>query len=142
MKINELLTSLRELGLRITPLKEGILKILEKEAGPLSVPELQAQLKKLKLSPNKTSLYRELETLTEANVVEESQLFQDLRTYELKVAGGHHHHFVCENCKEVFDFQNAELEQTIVKIGKSLKRKGHLPKEHHLNLYGLCNSCQ
>ena len=62
MKSGELLTSLRELGLRITPLKEGILKILEKEDGPLSVPELQVRLKELKLKPNKTSLYRELET--------------------------------------------------------------------------------
>ena len=142
MKSGELLTSLRELGLRITPLKEGILKILEKEDGPLSVPELQVRLKELKLKPNKTSLYRELEPLAGVNAVEESQLFQDLRTYELKRAGGHHHHFVCENCKEVFDFQNAELEQTIVKIGKNLKRKGHLAKDHHLNLYGLCASCQ
>ena len=140
MKNEALLSSLRDLGLRITPLKEGILAALEKAEGPLSIPDLQAKLKKL--APNKTSLYRELETLTEANVVEETQLFQDLRSYELKREGGHHHHFVCENCKEVFDFQNEELEQTIIKIAKNLKRKGLAPREHHLNLYGLCAACQ
>jgi len=140
MKNEALLSSLRDLGLRITPLKEGILTVLEKADGPLSIPDLQAKLKKL--APNKTSLYRELETLTEAKVVEETQLFQDLRSYELKREGGHHHHFVCDKCKEVFDFQNEELEQTIIKITKSLKRKGLTSKEHHLNLYGLCATCQ
>jgi len=142
MKTTDLLSSLRELGLRVTPLKQGILKILGKGNGPLSIPDIQARLKKMKLNPNKTSLYRELETLANVNVVEETQLFQDLRTYELKKKGGHHHHFICEVCKEVFDFQNEQLERTIIKIGKSLKRKGHLSKDHHLNLYGLCASCQ
>lgn len=140
MKNQALLDSLREQGLRITPLKEGILAALEKASGPLSIPDLQTKLKKL--APNKTSLYRELETLTAADAVEETQLFQDLRTYELKREGGHHHHFVCEKCKEIFDFQNEELEQTIVKITQKLKRKGLAPKEHHLNLYGLCARCQ
>ena len=140
MKNEALLSSLREHGLRITPLKEGILEALEKANGPLSIPDLQAKLKKL--APNKTSLYRELETLTAVKVVEETQLFQDLRTYELKREGGHHHHFVCENCKTIFDFQNEELEQTIIKITRNLKRKGLAPKEHHLNLYGLCAACQ
>lgn len=140
MKNEALLDSLRERGLRITPLKEGILAALEKASGPLSIPDLQAKLKKL--APNKTSLYRELETLTAAEAVEETQLFQDLRTYELKREGGHHHHFVCQNCEEIFDFQNEELEQTIVKITQKLKRKGLAPKEHHLNLYGLCARCQ
>lgn len=141
MKENMLLSTLRAHGLRITPLKRSLLTILEKADGPLSVPELQVKLKKRGLEPNKTSLYRELQSLARAEVVAETQVYKDLRSYELKQSDEHHHHFVCQKCESIVDFENDDLEESLTRIARSLKRKGHRTLDHQLNLYGLCASC-
>ncbi len=142
MKNTMLLDSLRAQGLRITPLKKSILTILEKEEGPLSVPELQGKLKKRGLEPNKTSLYRELQSLSKIEVVEETQLFKDVRSYELRRGDEHHHHFVCQKCESIIDFDNDQLEIVLSNVARNLRRKGHRTTDHQLNLYGLCASCQ
>lgn len=137
-----LVFSLREMGLRITPLKEALLVILAQKEEPLSVAELQIALKKRRLTPNKTSLYRELQTLTEANVVEEMQLLPGVRSFELSRSGEHHHHFVCEKCEDIIDFENKEIEALLKKTESALKRKGLSVNTHALNLYGLCSTCK
>lgn len=142
MKNEQFLLSLREMGLRITPLKEALLSILETKAQPLSVVELQSALKKHRLRPNKTSLYRELQTFVEIGIVEEFQHISGVRSFELSKFGEHHHHFMCEACEDIIDFENEEIEELIKKTESSLKRKGMSVSAHALNLYGLCSSCK
>lgn len=142
MDQKKFLSNLKENGLRLTPLKVALFDLFSKKAAPLSVSEIQLLLKKKHLEPNKTSLYRELESLEEIGILSEVAVHQNIMSYELNEDNAHHHHFICENCKAIFDFHNDALEETIGKIFKNLRRKGLAPKEHHLNLYGLCQKCQ
>ncbi len=137
----ELLEKIRAQGLHQTPLKEKILILFEKANEPLTVAELLKKLKRFKLTPHKTTLYRELDGLVEAEILQEAKLHEGVQSYEL-LHEDHHHHFICESCKEVVDFENDELEETIVKAIRNLKRRGHVTNDHRLNFYGLCSSCQ
>ena len=137
---DKLLQKVRDQGLHLTSLKEKILEIFEQADTPLSVPDLTSYLKRRRLQPHKTSLYRALQGLTEAEILEEVKLLDGLQTFELKEQK-HHHHFVCRECNEVYDFENKEIEELLKNVTKSLERKGHQPDEHSLNLYGLCADC-
>lgn len=134
------LEKIREGGLHLTPLKEKILTIFEKGHEPLSVANLLKQLRRYHLAPHKTSLYRELEALVETEILEEAKLHEGIQTYELKEE--HHHHFICELCNEVLDFEMPELEDSIKKMETQLNRKGVAIKTHSLNLYGHCSTCK
>ncbi len=130
-------------GLHMTVLKEKIIGVFEKTKEPFSVSELLKALKRCKLSPHKTTLYRELKSLVEVGIIEELKFHNGLRNYELKhKKNTHHHHFICEDCSEVIDFNNSALEQLIKKVELTLKRKGVSVQNHALNLYGLCSQCQ
>ncbi len=134
---------IRAKGLHLTILKEKIIGVFEKTKEPLSVQELLNALKRHKLSPHKTTLYRELESLVGVSILEELKLHDGLRSYELKhKKTNHHHHFICEECSEVIDFNNSDLEQLIKKVEFTFKRKGVAVQNHALNLYGLCAQCQ
>lgn len=137
----ELLEKIQSGGLHQTLLKEKLLAIFEKANEPLSVPELLKKLKRYHLTPHKTTLYRELTGLTEANILEEAKLNDGIKSYEL-CHEDHHHHFICQNCNGVVDFENDALEKTITNAMKNLRRKGHVTAEHRLNFYGLCAACK
>jgi len=133
---------IRANGLHVTVLKEKILDVFEKIEEPLSVPELLKALKRYRLTPHKTTLYRELESLVGAGLLEELKLHDGLRSYELKhEKENHHHHFICEKCSNVIDFNNPQLETLIKKTASALKRKGVSVRNHALNLYGDCTQC-
>lgn len=134
---------IRAQGLHVTVLKEKIIHIFEKTKDPLSVSELLKALRRGGLSPHKTTLYRELESLVGIGILEELKLHNGLRSYELKhEKSSHHHHFICEDCSEVIDFNNTAIEQLIKKVESTFKRKGVSVQNHALNLYGLCAECQ
>lgn len=137
-----LLNDIKVLGLRVTPLKEAILSILFETEQPISVREITAKLKKRKLNPNKSSLYRELKTLRSVQILSELRIGKRASSYELKHLDEHHHHFVCKRCKKIVDFKNKNLENAMDRIVKSLKKQGLQAKEHELNFFGRCASCQ
>ena len=105
---------IRAKGLHLTILKEKIIGVFEKTKEPLSVQELLNALKRHKLSPHKTTLYRELESLVGVSILEEPTTM-DYAVTNSNTKTNHHHHFICEECSEVIDFNNSDLEQLIKK---------------------------
>ena len=127
--------------MRSTKLKQLTRHILETTATPVSVPDILEALAVLKISANKTTIYRELESLMQQGIISELDFGEGKKRYEL--TKDHHHHLICEKCNAIEHVDLDELENTLQttqsKIGK--QRNFHIT-HHSLELFGLCKGCQ
>jgi Fur family ferric uptake transcriptional regulator len=81
------------------------------------------------------TIYRTLNLLTEAGLVEQKS-FQDGRhVFEVAHPDQHHDHLICTRCGQVIEFEDPEIEslqnQIAEKFGISLQ-------SHRLDLFGVC----
>lgn len=125
--------------MRQTPLLSTVLALLKTAGKPVSVLELQSLLVEQHLTPNKTTLYRMLEKLTEADQVEALLLDAHTSYYELKTH--HHHHFRCQSCETIRCLTDPELETKIHSLEAKLEAKGFEVNRHHFSLSGKCAVC-
>ncbi|MFZ2831793.1 MAG: Fur family transcriptional regulator [Minisyncoccia bacterium] len=137
--IDETLQTLKEQGYRITKTRKAVLEILVASAKPLSADDLIKCLSKKKLHPNKTTIYRELDSLSAGGFVKEIQLGFGRRMYEV-TSLGHHHHLVCTSCEKVED---VSMENDMAIYEKSIMKKTSFKvSSHSLEFFGLCAGCQ
>lgn len=107
-----------------------------------SVPDLLGAIEKKGITANKTTLYRQLETLTEQGIIESVSLFPGVLHYETTSIHGHHHHLICKGCNAVEHIHTHELETTIHNLEQSLQAKtGFSSLSHSLSFFGLCKIC-
>ena len=82
---------LRSKGLRATPGRIVLLKLLKTSSKPLAVRDMASRVKSL----NQVTLYRALEDLADAGLVRRG--VGPVLQYEY-AAHPHHHHLVCLDC--------------------------------------------
>ena len=137
--INETLSTLKEQGYRITRTRKAVLEILITGAKPLSADDLIKNLAKKKLHPNKTTIYRELDSLRAGGFIKEIQLGTGRRMYEI-TSLGHHHHLICTKCEKIEDIS---IEDNMDGYEKKIMRKTSFKVfNHSLEFFGLCATCQ
>ena len=128
---------LREKHLRVTPIRVALLTALAKSHTPRSVGELLGSLRRL--APNKTTLYRELETLVAAGLVREVQLGERQKRYE-SAEHPHHHHVVCVDCGKTDDvYVDQDMDRHARAVSRSTRFK---VLDHSLEFFGICTNCQ
>lgn len=126
--------------MRQTKLTKALLSILEEKKQPLSVPTMLKILEeKHNLTPNKTTIYRQLQKLTENDRVEEILITNNTTHYELK--NHHHHHFVCNSCDDIQCIDSPELEAQIHALEHALQTNGHKVNHHQFSFSGTCKTC-
>jgi Fe2+ or Zn2+ uptake regulation protein len=127
--------------LRKTTLRTALLELLNESESPLSVPEILEHLKKRSLTPNKTTLYREADTLLKHAILEETVISGVRKLYITQ--HGHHHHFICLTCKTTSCIEDPSLEDALLKVQDTLITvNGFLTSGHDLNFYGQCRECR
>lgn len=84
------------------------------------------------------TIYRTLKTLLEKNILEEIDLPDGNRKFELKKS--HHDHLICEDCGAIYEFHNDEIESIQEKIAQ---KYGMTISNHSMILYGKgCQKCR
>jgi Fe2+ or Zn2+ uptake regulation protein len=129
---------LRNMHLKVTPARLGVLSILESATIPLDVSAIQTYLSKNNITVDKVTVFRILHIFTEKGLTKSIQLHEGKFRYEY-ADNAKHHHFICENCgiiENIADCNIAELEKEIQQT------KGLLIKRHSLEFFGLCPNCQ
>jgi Fe2+ or Zn2+ uptake regulation protein len=128
---------LRTAGLRATPGRIQLLKVLEKEPQPLTVYEIED---KLKGAMNQVTVYRALEALHVARIVKRVNLEHDHAHFELSAGREHHHHAVCRNCGHI---QNIEVPHSSKPESEALKRASDFSSldSYSLEFFGICKKC-
>ena len=148
MSFSEIELSLKTKGYKKSKLRLEILEILHSSAKPKSALEILSEATaKFKDTPqsrysslNKTSIYRQLEILEKENIINEIDLSEGKKRYELKPKNGHHHHLICIKCTKIECYS---VHQDLLEIETEINQKmGFKVEKHHLEFFGKCKNCQ
>jgi Fe2+ or Zn2+ uptake regulation protein len=136
--VNNIVKTLKASGFKNTKIRESLIEVLLKHQTPLSITEILSELSKSDLTPNKTTVYREIEFLRNQQILQEIEFGDGKKRYE--ISENHHHHIICLNCGLIKDLpMEQELNEEENKIIKNL---GFKPIGHSLEFFGLCSKCQ
>jgi Fur family ferric uptake transcriptional regulator len=132
-------TRLRAAGLRATGPRVEVLGALDQASGPVSHGELAEQLSRRGL--DRVTVYRNLQDLAEAGLVERTLVGDTTWRFELKGAGQHgaqrHPHFTCTSCGEVTCLPDGAL-----KVGGQAGLPRALGRgEAEVSIRGVCDGC-
>jgi Fur family ferric uptake transcriptional regulator len=121
---------------RSTRQREVIVRVIREAAGPLTIPEIhqraQGELPELGIA----TVYRALKELREGEQVQPVVLSTGETRFEPS-GRGHHHHFHCRVCDQVYD-----LETCPVRVPASHEiEDGFVVERHELTFYGICRTC-
>lgn len=137
MATTDYATVLREHGLRATEGRIRLLAALAREDKPVSIEQLK---KKLGARLDTATLYRALEALREARLVERMDLQHGHAHYELRVGRPHHHHAVCRSCGAIEDLEIPHASKP-EKEAQLRSRQFSIIDAYSLEFFGLCIRC-
>lgn len=130
-------TLLQEYQLRSTPVRRALVALFECNCAPQSAQDIQSALEDQGLKPNKTTVYRELETLCQVGILRELDFGEGKKRYER--SGHHHHHLICESCSCV---QELELPAHLAEHETMIRNEYNFRVTRHvLEFFGLCRDC-
>lgn len=115
----------------------AILELLAKAARPMDASELLLAMRDKGFSIWLSTVYRNLESLEQANLIENCRLpGSDSLRYSFR-RGGHLHYAVCLSCHKMLPLPSCPLAE----INPFLDEEGFRLSGHKIELYGLCRDC-
>lgn len=136
--IHDCKTELRDVDLKVTPARLGVLAALEEAETPLDVQTVISYLDIRNIKADKVTVFRIMNSLTEKGLAVPVQLNEGKLRYE-HAEKADHHHFICENCGSIEDISDCNIEVLEKEI---LKKKELVVKRHSLEFFGICKQCQ
>ena len=129
--------SLRAAGMRQTPQREAILRVLEASDRPLTVEEIWGSMEARR--SGLPTVYRNLERFVQEGWAESmlgpDQVMRFVRCH----SPHHHHHLSCEQCGRMVEVDGCGLETSLAAMET---RSGFKVTRHQLHLFGICPACQ
>jgi Fur family ferric uptake transcriptional regulator len=134
---------LRGVGQRVTRPRVAVLsQIIAAGDEHLSADRLLEQVTEHHADVHKATVYRTLDSLTEAGVLSHVHLDRGMRTYHLAEPAGHHHgghlHAQCAQCGRIVDLPPGVLGRAGERIEAAT---GFRLDASHTALSGLCREC-
>lgn len=126
-----------EHGLKFTPQREAVLKVLKDSRAYLSIGRIHERVKELQPGTGLATVYRSLETLVELELAVKVHLEDGCHSYAL-APEGHRHPIVCTDCSKVIEYTDCPIEGLSKKVSKDT---GILIENHFLQLFGKCGQC-
>lgn len=125
---------LHDHGLKVTPVRVTIFKILKSSERPLSCEEIFALMK----DPHDlATVYRNLNTFLAKGIVGRTDLGGGPSCFELRLGPQHRHHVVCTECHTVTPITMCGLDHHM----KAVKNLGFTEVQHRLEFFGRCKRC-
>ena len=104
----------------------------------LEADELYNLVKTRGINVGLATIYRTLNTLKAAGLVQLRLLDDNRNVYELVEPGFHHDHIICAQCGRIDEFSSSEIKKYQLKVAGNL---GYFVKYHKLEIYGVCPAC-
>ena len=134
--VEKLTDTLRNHGMKITPQRLMIFKILENNTSHPSAEEIFKRVKKIYPTVSFTTIYKTLETLKDIGEVQELIIDEDRKHYDPNTEA--HHHIICSNCKKILDvFEDFSPH---IKLPDNLK-KDYTVSGFQISFHGICKDC-
>jgi Fur family peroxide stress response transcriptional regulator len=126
---------LKEIGLKVTPQRQAILKLLEGNQTHPSAERIYSEILRQFPGISFATVYNTLSKLVEAGEIQELDIDPNKKRFDPCIKS--HYHFYCKVCGKVFDivFDNP--------FPLEIKRiDGHRVDAIQLNLKGVCKECK
>ena len=124
------------LGQRHTRQRDAILQAISEAKGPVSIQQILERAQRALGSLGIATVYRTLNLLLESKRIQ-TVILPDGQTCYERSGLGHHDHFQCRRCKNVYDLEVCPLHLARGTIIPG----GFLVEDHEMTLYGLCPAC-
>ncbi len=130
---------MRDHNLPVTHQREVIAATLFHSDSHLSVDDIERIVRADRAHVGKATIYRTLDLLVRAGLVDEHDFGEGFRRYEPRGARGHHEHLLCVECGKVVEFTSERIERMNVLIAEE---HGFRHQHHRLEISGTCRECQ
>ena len=123
---------------RSTAARNSILNCLVNFREPVDYSQIMDYLKNDGMDINKTTVYRQLDSMVKNGLIQQIDLGEGKKRFE--IISCHHHHLLCTNCNKIECIEFTEdLHSQMAQISDStdFKITGHM-----LEFFGLCKNCQ
>ncbi|MGH9277429.1 MAG: Fur family transcriptional regulator [Acidimicrobiales bacterium] len=135
-RLSLILTTLGQDGRRITAGRRAVVEALVGAEGHVSADDLAELVRRSQPGVHRATVYRTLEALEDAGLVEHVHLGHGRSVYHL--ADDLHQHLVCEACGAVEEAP-AEL---LAGVARRLQReRGFVMRPYHFAVLGRCRRC-
>lgn len=124
------------LGQRQTRQRDRIFQVIREAQGPLTVQEILERAQRDLPGLGVATVYRTLNLLQDGDQIRTVILPTGETRYEMSNLG-HHHHFQCRVCEDVYDLDACPVAVPDV----SSLGEGFVVEHHELTLYGVCPDC-
>ena len=132
-------TSRAKAGVRSTPQRAAIIALLDDVDGFRSAQELHDELRRRGETIGLTTVYRTLQTLASADLVDTVRTDSGESVYRRCAAPEHHHHLVCRGCGAAVELSGREVEAWAAEVAA---RFGYSDVSHTIELFGTCADCR
>ena len=133
----DLAAKLHNLGYRLTPQRQLVLRAVEK-LGHATPDEILAEVQEHASAVNISTVYRTLEVLEELGLVRHTHLSDRAPTYH-SVNDHEHFHLVCRNCHRVI---SVDPDVVAPLAGRLREQQGFVIDVGHLAIFGTCVECE
>ena len=123
--------------MRMTSQREIILKELQESCQHLTADELYERVKKFMPRISLATVYRNLETLSEAGIIGKLEISGRQKRFDSDVHP--HDHIYCLECHRV---DNIEFDRNLVNPAAVASNKGYRITGYRVEFKGICSSCR
>lgn len=128
---------LRDKGYKLTDQRRLIIRAFIESPGHHTAQEILDMVKEKCSEINFSTIYRNLELLSDLEIINKLQIESGISHYELQGLT-HHHHIICKKCgitKEIDICPYASLGE------EQLESIGFKATDHKFEIYGYCSKC-
>lgn len=129
------LQRMREAGLKLTPARKGILRVLLAEHGPFTIEEVHSRLE---TECDVVTVYRSLRSLETVGIIRRCEFGDGVSRFEFEHPETHHHHIVCRLCNRVEYLALCPLDF----LDRYVTEMGYAQVDHRVSFHGVCKHCQ
>ncbi|EKF23191.1 ferric uptake regulator family protein [Mycolicibacterium hassiacum DSM 44199] len=124
-------------GIRSTRQRAAIAALLEKIGDFRSAQELHDELRRRGEGIGLTTVYRTLQQMAAAGIVDSLRTDTGEMVYR-RCSAGHHHHLVCRACGFAVEVQGSQVEQWAADVAREHRFSD---VSHTVEIFGLCANC-
>jgi Fur family ferric uptake transcriptional regulator len=126
-------------GVRATRQRGAIIALLDTVDEFRSAQELHDELRRRGENIGLTTVYRTLQTLAAADLVDLVRTDSGESVYRRCAAPHHHHHLVCRRCGSAVEVSGREVEAWAADVAAA---HGFSDVNHTIELFGTCSECR
>jgi len=132
-------TAIAQRGLSWTRQRQQLGELVFSSHGHFTIDDLTDLARKARIRVGRVTVYRTLNLMVDAGLVEERPFERGRMRYEHTIGHSHHDHMVCVDCGKVIEFESPSVER---EQKKAAARARFTILHHSHTLFGRCWDCE